>query len=127
MKTLRMGLYARVSSDRQAEERTIDSQVAALRARIAADGGHVEGELEFLDDGYSGGTLLRPALERLRDRRPRELSTGCTFTVRIAWHVILLTRSYYSMNSSVRAWRWCSSTTPSGIVPKAICSCKCRA
>src|SRR6516162_3094 len=68
MKTLRMGLYARVSSDRQAEERTIDSQVAALRARIAADGGHVEGELEFLDDGYSGGTLLRPALERLRDQ-----------------------------------------------------------
>src|SRR6516165_1814325 len=68
MKTLRMGLYARVSSDRQAEERTIDSQVAALRARIAADGGHVDGELEFVDDGYSGGTLLRPALERLRDQ-----------------------------------------------------------
>jgi site-specific DNA recombinase len=65
---LRIGLYARVSSDRQAEERTIDSQVAALRARIATDGGQVEGELEFLDDGYSGSTLLRPALERLRDQ-----------------------------------------------------------
>src|SRR4030088_186984 len=65
---LRIGLYARVSSDRQAEERTIGSQLAALRQRIEADGGHVNDELEFLDDGYSGGTLLRPALERLRDQ-----------------------------------------------------------
>jgi site-specific DNA recombinase len=66
--TLRIGLYARVSSDRQAEERTIDSQIATLRERIQADGGQVDGELEFIDDGYSGGTLLRPALERLRDQ-----------------------------------------------------------
>src|SRR5712675_473213 len=66
--TLRIGLYARVSSDRQAEERTIDSQIAALRERIQADGVQVDGELEFVDDGYSGGTLLRPALERLRDQ-----------------------------------------------------------
>jgi site-specific DNA recombinase len=65
--SLRLGWYARVSGDRQAEERTIDSQVAALRERIAADGGRVEGELEFRDDGYSGGTRLRHALERLRD------------------------------------------------------------
>src|SRR5216684_4072731 len=65
---LRIGLYARVSSDRQAEEQTIGSQLAALRQRIEADGGHVEGELEFLDDGYSGSTLLRPAMERLRDQ-----------------------------------------------------------
>jgi site-specific DNA recombinase len=65
---LRIGLYARVSSDRQAEDRTIDSQIAALRERIHAEGGHIDGELEFVDDGYSGGTLLRPALERLRDQ-----------------------------------------------------------
>jgi DNA invertase Pin-like site-specific DNA recombinase len=35
--TVRIGWYARVSSDRQAEERTIDSQVAALRERIQAN------------------------------------------------------------------------------------------
>ena len=64
---LRVAFYARVSSDHQAEEGTIASQVAALRQRLAADGGRVDPELEFLDDGYSGGTLLRPALERLRD------------------------------------------------------------
>src|SRR5947209_11829089 len=65
---LRIGLYARVSSDRQAEQRTIDSQLAALRERIGADGAPIEPELEFVDDGYSGGVLLRPALERLRDQ-----------------------------------------------------------
>jgi site-specific DNA recombinase len=59
--------YARVSSDQQAQEQTIDSQVAALRERIAADGVVLEAEFEFLDDGVSGTTLTRPALERLRD------------------------------------------------------------
>ncbi len=67
VKTLRVAFYARVSSDRQAEDGTIASQVAALRQRIAADQGQVTPEFEFLDDGYSGGILLRPALERLRD------------------------------------------------------------
>jgi site-specific DNA recombinase len=65
--TRRVALYARVSSQRQAESLTIASQVAALRERIAADGERVDDEMYFLDDGVSGSTLLRPALERLRD------------------------------------------------------------
>src|SRR5437588_11167865 len=60
-------LYARVSSDQQAEAHTIGSQVAALRARVADDGLVVPAEREFLDDGFSGATLVRPALEHLRD------------------------------------------------------------
>ncbi len=64
---LRVALYARVSSDRQAKAATIDSQVAALAERICEDGHRLEDELCFLDDGYSGGTLLRPGLEQLRD------------------------------------------------------------
>jgi site-specific DNA recombinase len=59
--------YARVSSDKQAEEGTIESQVAGLRERIEADGGVVDPTLSFIDDGVSGMTLVRPALERLRD------------------------------------------------------------
>jgi site-specific DNA recombinase len=46
---------------------TIASQVANLRDRIVADGGRLEPEHAFLDEGYSGASLLRPALERLRD------------------------------------------------------------
>ncbi|HID23441.1 MAG TPA: recombinase family protein, partial [Planctomycetaceae bacterium] len=64
---LRVALYARVSSDQQAQEGTIESQVHELKARIASDGYQLEEEFCFLDDGVSGATLVRPALERLRD------------------------------------------------------------
>jgi site-specific DNA recombinase len=67
MKELRVALYARVSSEQQAEAGTIGSQIAALRERITQDGYKLEEELAFVDDGYSGTTLIRPALERLRD------------------------------------------------------------
>ena len=66
--SVRAAIYARVSSDRQAQNATIDSQVAALRERVAQDGVSLDAELCFLDDGYSGSTLVRPALERLRDQ-----------------------------------------------------------
>ncbi|PYM86003.1 MAG: recombinase family protein [Candidatus Rokuibacteriota bacterium] len=60
-------IYARVSSNRQKEEQTIDSQTNALRA-YAADHAYVVPEgCIFEDDGWSGATLVRPGLERLRD------------------------------------------------------------
>ena len=60
-------LYARVSSDRQAREGTVSSQLEELCARARADGMTTTPELVFVDDGHSGATLLRPALEKLRD------------------------------------------------------------
>lgn len=63
----RGGLYARVSSEQQAQQNTIASQLEALKQRIQEDGIVVEEELCFVDEGYSGSTLLRPSLERLRD------------------------------------------------------------
>jgi site-specific DNA recombinase len=67
MHTTQVAIYARVSSERQADAQTIESQVAALRERVAADGFTVSEAMPFLDDGYRGATLVRPALERLRD------------------------------------------------------------
>ena len=67
MSTIQPGIYARVSSDQQAQAHTIDSQVAGLRDRVRDDGFDLSEEMEFLDDGYSGTILVRPALERLRD------------------------------------------------------------
>jgi site-specific DNA recombinase len=64
---LRAAIYARVSSEQQAEARTISSQIAALTERVEADGLVLEGECRFIDEGYSGATLVRPGLERLRD------------------------------------------------------------
>jgi site-specific DNA recombinase len=64
----RVALYARVSSEAQAQEATIDSQLSVLRARIKADGYPIEPAWCFVDDGVSGTTLVRPGLERLRDQ-----------------------------------------------------------
>jgi site-specific DNA recombinase len=62
-----VALYARVSSESQARDNTIASQVTALRERIAADGFQLEPDHNYVDEGYSGAILFRPALERLRD------------------------------------------------------------
>jgi site-specific DNA recombinase len=61
-------IYARVSSERQREEGTIQSQLAGLRELAADRGLLVTDDLFFEDEGVSGATLVRPALERLRDR-----------------------------------------------------------
>ncbi len=62
-----VALYARVSSESQARDNTIASQVTALRERIAADGFQLEPDHNYVDEGYSGAILFRPALVRLRD------------------------------------------------------------
>ena len=64
---MRAALYARVSSSRQEQERTIESQLDALRTYAAAHGYEVAPQHVFCDDGYSGSQLDRPALDRLRD------------------------------------------------------------
>ena len=60
-------LYARVSSDRQKENHTISSQLAALVEYAGSHGYLIPPEWRFQDEGYSGATLLRPGLEALRD------------------------------------------------------------
>ena len=60
-------IYARVSSARQKEQETIRSQTAALRTHAERLGLDVPEQWVFEDDGHSGASLVRPALERLRD------------------------------------------------------------
>lgn len=62
---MKVALYARVSTERQAERGTIGSQLAVLRERVGADGHEVAGE--YIDDGHSGARLDRPGLDTLRD------------------------------------------------------------
>jgi len=63
-----IALYARVSSERQAQQATIASQIAALTERARTDGHPLLPGDIYADEGFSGATLIRPALERLRDR-----------------------------------------------------------
>jgi len=63
----RVAIYARVSSDQQAQAGTIASQIEELEERLAKENLKLEQELNFIDDGYTGATFVRPGLERLRD------------------------------------------------------------
>jgi len=60
-------IYARVSSDQQKEEKTIASQTATWVEFAQQEGYTVPEEWIFEDAGYSGASLVRPGLERVRD------------------------------------------------------------
>jgi site-specific DNA recombinase len=62
-----VALYARVSTERQAETQTIEQQIAALQAYAAQRGWTIQPEQIYRDEGHSGARLDRPALDRLRD------------------------------------------------------------
>jgi site-specific DNA recombinase len=62
---MKVALYARVSSDAQAQRGTISSQLEALQAAMASSGHEVVAV--YTDDGYSGARLDRPGLDALRD------------------------------------------------------------
>jgi len=60
-------IYARVSSEQQREAHTIASQTAALIELARTLDFEVPKAWIFEDEGYSGATLERPGLERVRD------------------------------------------------------------
>ena len=60
MRQIAAAIYARVSSEHQAAAHTLASQVAALQERVALDDLVLPETMQFLDDGYSGATLVLP-------------------------------------------------------------------
>jgi len=69
---MRVAFYVRVSTERQQQTQTIEQQVAQLRGYVAAcDGWEVDEAHIFRDDGFSGGKLVRPGLDALRDQAAR--------------------------------------------------------
>ncbi len=65
---MRVALYARVSTQRQAQAQTVEQQVERLMGHACQQGWGVSLDHVFRDDGYSGASLRRPGLDRLRDR-----------------------------------------------------------
>ncbi len=109
-----VALYARVSSEQQAEAKTIESQLDEIRVQIATDGIDLSTILEFVDEGYSGSTLVRPALERLRD------------VVAAGGSAITPIKSYWLRNSPDAVWRLFSSIGPWGRRQRISYCCKSR-
>jgi DNA invertase Pin-like site-specific DNA recombinase len=62
-----VAVYVRVSTQRQAQAQTIEQQLERLREHLRSQGMALTSERIFRDDGYSGATLNRPGLDRLRD------------------------------------------------------------
>jgi len=65
---MRLALYARVSTQMQEKEETVASQIAELVRDASRYGLEVPDEYRFVDAGYSGSVLERPALDALRDK-----------------------------------------------------------
>jgi site-specific DNA recombinase len=87
---MRVALYARVSTQRQAQADGVTQQLERLRAHARAQGWVVADEDVFRDDGYSGANLRRPGLERLRDRAALRLLDRVLITApdRLARHYV---------------------------------------
>jgi site-specific DNA recombinase len=64
---MRVALYARVSTTRQAQAQGIEQQLDRLRGAAADRGWELDDQHVYRDDGYSGASLGRPGLDRLRD------------------------------------------------------------
>jgi site-specific DNA recombinase len=68
---LRVAIYARVSTEEQREGQTIDSQVAELERFAQEKHWAVVGV--YKDEGWSGGVMARPQLDRLRDHAAKAI------------------------------------------------------
>lgn len=63
----RAAVYARVSSEQQEKDETIESQMAAVDAYAREHHVKLIDEDVYTDEGYSGHVLRRPALDKLLD------------------------------------------------------------
>src|SRR4051812_5869076 len=66
-KLMRIAIYARVSTSRQAQAQTIEQQLTRLRSLAEQQGWTLSDQHIYRDEGVSGASLNRPGLDRLRD------------------------------------------------------------
>jgi site-specific DNA recombinase len=65
---MRVAIYVRVSTNRQSQAQSLEQQLQRLQEHAQQQGWTVADEDIYRDDGYSGASLNRPGLERLRGR-----------------------------------------------------------
>src|SRR5258708_3309345 len=65
---MRIAIYVRVSTQRQAQMQTIDQQLERLQSHFQLQGWEWRDDCVIRSDGYSGASLKRPGLDRLRDQ-----------------------------------------------------------
>jgi len=101
---MNIAIYARVSSEKQAKEGTIDSQIEALKDYAKTN--NLTISHECIDDGVTGTTLTRPGLDYLRDLIAEDLIQGILILSpdrlsRTQAHQILLMDEFKKQNIQV--------------------------
>src|SRR5215211_3838343 len=97
---MRVAAYVRVSTSRQVKLQTIEQQLEMVSRYAREKEWELAEEDIFRDDGYSGTTLKRPALDALRDRRGCGNWRSLWSHPRNGWLATTFTRW-----SSSRSWR----------------------
>ncbi len=103
---MKVAIYVRVSTQRQAQAQTSAQQLERLRAHLQAESYELLDQDIFADEGYSGASLKRPALDRLRDavaqnRFDRVLITAPDRLARNYVHQVLLLEELQSHGCQV--------------------------
>ena len=62
----KVSMYIRWSTDDQGSGTTLEVQQEGCKHYILSQGWQVREDLIFIDDGYSGGNLVRPGMAKLR-------------------------------------------------------------
>jgi site-specific DNA recombinase len=101
-----LAAYVRASTQRQVQSQSTEQQIERLRAYALAQGTDLASESIFRDDGYSGSSLQRPGLDRLRDavasaRLDRILITSPDRLARNYVHQVLLVEELQKQGATV--------------------------
>jgi len=64
---MKSAIYARVSTSKQEQEQTIESQLECLKEYVKNEGLELDEKHVYIDEGYSGTKIERPGLDALRD------------------------------------------------------------
>lgn len=69
----KVAIYVRWSTEDQGSGTTLEVQREGCSHYLLSQGWQVRDELIFIDDGYTGGNLIRPGMTRLRDMIQNDL------------------------------------------------------
>ena len=119
--------YLRVSNQVQRQRETIASQREAVLHHARRCGGAIPDAYVFADDGFSGATLERPALEALRDGvASGEIETVLVWSIdrlsRNFAHQILLQEEFARTGAKIVCVQEPDDATPQGMLLRQILS-----
>ena len=107
---MRVAVYARVSTARQAQAQTIEQQLDRLRAAVTGRGWELDDQHVYRDDGYSGASLAGRGWTGCEIMRHWPILMWSWWPRRTGWPATTCTRCFCSRNLPGMAAGWSSWT-----------------